>query len=140
MPAVDSFGDHWIARTTSKVEARLQEWIRRLKAERGFILGDNPKPVYELEEELKLLARDLVRLDIHFDEATSEDRVFAFQTATERLYEALELVRTIRRHDRGSTAYTHKTLGILHECVGQVRIVKQQTEGATAERSAVQRS
>jgi len=129
---VDVIGPHIIHQTTSRVEDRLTHWIAWLRSDRNLALGDSPRPVYELEQELKRLTRDVERLRFQFDYDDDMDSFAAYEAAAETLNDAFDLIRCIRERDRGSTTYTRQALRLLIKCSHQIKEMAEQAVAAMA--------
>lgn len=115
--AIASLSVRLIDQTATMIEKRLGAWIDWLHSTPYLAFGDDPGPVFELENELNDLIGQTDRLRFQFDHARdSFDTVYAYRTARESLYQAAELVSLIRNQDRGSTEFTRNVSHSLGEC------------------------
>jgi hypothetical protein len=110
--------------TTSTIEKRLTTWIDWLRSGSSLAFGDDPGPVYQMEDELCQLVRLLDKLRSIFNRSnTTFEAVLAYRSTRESFYQASDLVATIRAHDYGSLENTHTVLIRLLECRERLRVL-----------------
>ena len=116
------FRPRLIRQTIADIEGRLAPWIDWLCSSHYLVFGDDPGPVYEIEDELVALIHQLDKLQFQFDRSNIDfATIRAYRTALDSFYRASELVTGIRTQDRGSPEFTQKILRLLTECRGRLR-------------------
>jgi hypothetical protein len=97
-----------------EIEAVLTRWVGWLRSSRYLAFGDNPRPVYEIEDDLVTIVERIDRLRLQFDYGNATpDAIVVYRAAREHLYLAVEFVEKVRMRDCGSTEQTQKLLHFL---------------------------
>ena len=109
--SITNFGPRFVQQTTDELERELTHWIDWLRSSRRLAFGDNPRPVYELEDNLSDLIERFERLRPFFGRnSVAPEAVTAYRHTRDQLCAAIELVVNVRMLDRGSTEFTRKLL------------------------------
>jgi hypothetical protein len=128
---ITSFGPRLVQQVAIDIEAVLTRWIDRLRSSRYLAFGDDPRPVYEIEDDLTQVIERFDRLRLQFEYGNAESEAIAvYRAVRERLYMAVEFVEKVRLQDRGSTEHTRKLLHFLTSGREQLRRLAELELGA----------
>lgn len=118
---VISYGPRLVEQVVREIQGTLVHWIGWLRSSRYLAFGDNPRPVYEIEDDLAAIVEriDCLRLQFEYGNA-APDAIAVYRAAREHLYLAREFVEKVRKRDRGSADQTQKLLQFLITAQGEL--------------------
>lgn len=120
---IHSFGTQHVVRTVIRLEQALHDCLTELTSTPGFAFGDDPKPVYALEDRLEDVSSRVEHLQHVLDTSrTSFDTQLAYRAARERIRRAHEFVIEVRILDQGSVRFTRKLIQMLTECLEYLQL------------------
>jgi len=115
-----------LRKTIVEADKELTQWSHYLETNYYLELGSDPLLIDTIERRLNQLAQRIQILEPLFDVTrTSLIEADYYFVATERLDEAVKVVRSIREKSYGSRQYTRQCLYQITQCAESVRQVRE---------------
>lgn len=103
-----------VSNSVEHINADLDRWLAWFAAHSSQEFGDNPAPVFQLEDELYDLCKRLDQLRKQFrPESAASDAIYAYGRARDALHQAREYVVRVRDSEYGSNDQTRHTRSLL---------------------------